>query len=135
LAYATAPGTVAYDGRFDGRGDNSPYAGALAKAMLMPNTPVETVFKKVRISVINETDEKQVPWESSSLTGEFMFNPDLAVTSAPDADEDFWHSIKDTDDHTLFRSYLMKFPNGKYLIEAGNKLNTLLAAEAAAQRK
>ena len=76
LAYATAPGTVAYDGRFDGRGDNSPYAGALAKAMLMPNTPVETVFKKVRISVINETDEKQVPWESSSLIGEFMFNPD-----------------------------------------------------------
>jgi hypothetical protein len=72
LAYATAPGTVAYDGR----GDNSPYAGALAKAMLMPNTPVETVFKKVRISVINETDEKQVPWESSSLIGEFMFNPD-----------------------------------------------------------
>ena len=72
LAYATAPGSVAYDGR----GDNSPYAGALAEAMLMPNTPVEAVFKAVRISVINETDEKQVPWESSSLTGEFMFNPD-----------------------------------------------------------
>jgi len=72
LAYATAPDSVAYDGR----GDNSPYAGALAEAMLMPNTPVEAVFKAVRISVINETDEKQVPWESSSLTGEFMFNPD-----------------------------------------------------------
>ena len=72
LAYATAPDSVAYDGR----GDNSPYAGALAEAMLMPNTPVEAVFKAVRISVIYETDEKQVPWESSSLTGEFMFNPD-----------------------------------------------------------
>ena len=72
LAYATAPDSVAYDGR----GDNSPYAGALAEAMLMPNTPVEAVFKAVRISVINETDEKQVPWESTSLTGEFMFNPD-----------------------------------------------------------
>lgn len=72
LAYATAPGTVAYDGR----GDNSPYAGALAEAMLMPNTPVETVFKTVRISVMDETDEKQVPWESSSLIGNFMFNPD-----------------------------------------------------------
>ena len=72
LAYATAPGSVAYDGR----GDNSPYAEALAEAMLMPNTPVEAVFKAVRISVINETDEKQVPWESTSLTGEFMFNPD-----------------------------------------------------------
>ena len=72
LAYATAPDSVAYDGR----GDNSPYAEALAEAMLMPNTPVEAVFKAVRISVINETDEKQVPWESSSLTGEFMFNPD-----------------------------------------------------------
>jgi len=72
LAYATAPDSVAYDGR----GDNSPYAEALAEAMLMPNTPVEAVFKAVRISVINETDEKQVPWESTSLTGEFMFNPD-----------------------------------------------------------
>ena len=70
LAYATAPGTIAYDGS----GDNSPYAGALAKNMMIPNRPIESVFKMVRQSVMDETGKKQVPWETSSLLGEFVFN-------------------------------------------------------------
>ena len=70
LAYATAPGTIAYDGS----GNNSPYAGALAKSMMVPNRPIESVFKMVRQSVMDETGKKQVPWETSSLLGEFVFN-------------------------------------------------------------
>lgn len=70
LAYATAPGTTAYDGP----GDNSPYAGALAKSMMIPNRPIESVFKMVRQSVMDETGKKQVPWEISSLLGVFVFN-------------------------------------------------------------
>jgi hypothetical protein len=34
---------------------------------------VEQLFKRVRVAVAQETRETQVPWESSSLKGEFVF--------------------------------------------------------------
>ena len=69
IAYATAPGTTAADGD----GSNSPYTGHLLKVMRTPGLEIEKVFKQVRIAVVAETGGKQVPWESSSLTGDFMF--------------------------------------------------------------
>jgi len=69
VAYATSPGTVAYDGT----GENSPYTRALAQAMQQPNQKIEEVFKMVRLAVVTETNEQQVPWESSSLIGDFIF--------------------------------------------------------------
>ena len=71
IAYATAPGDVAADGR----GRNSPYSEALAAAMRSKNIPIEQMFKQVRISVMERTAKKQTPWEASSLTGNFFFNP------------------------------------------------------------
>ena len=38
-----------------------------------PGLPVELLFKQVRLSVAKETGRVQVPWESSSLTGDFCF--------------------------------------------------------------
>ncbi len=69
VAYATAPGSVAADGE----GRNGIYTKYLLKYISNPNLKVEEVLKQVRIGVISETDEKQIPWESSSLTGEFYF--------------------------------------------------------------
>lgn len=69
IAYATSPGNVAYDG--DER--NSPYTKHLLKAMKTPGFQIEEVFKDVRVAVMAETEKKQVPWESSSLTGKFYF--------------------------------------------------------------
>lgn len=71
IAYATAPGDVA----LDGDGTNSPYTLALTRAMALPGMPIERVFKNARVSVLEETGEKQVPWEVSSITGEFFFRP------------------------------------------------------------
>jgi hypothetical protein len=34
---------------------------------------VEELFKRVRIDVQKETQDKQTPWESSSLVGDFYF--------------------------------------------------------------
>lgn len=72
IAYSTAPGNLASDGL---AGDNSPYMKHLMSQMLIPGLPVEQVFKKVRKGVQNETGGKQMPWESSSLMGDFSFNP------------------------------------------------------------
>ena len=69
LAYATAPGSVARDG--DGR--NSPYTKHLVQSLKVPGLDVERVFKRVRVNVLAETKNQQVPWESSSLVGEFLF--------------------------------------------------------------
>jgi formylglycine-generating enzyme required for sulfatase activity len=70
VAYATAPGDVASDGT----GNNSPYTTALARMMTKPGLSVERMFREVRNSVRGETNNKQTPWESSSLVGgDFFF--------------------------------------------------------------
>jgi uncharacterized caspase-like protein len=71
VAYATAPGSVAADGA----GRNGVYTSHLLRNMRMPDLPIEQVFKNVRIGVRQETHGTQTPWETSSLTGHFMFMP------------------------------------------------------------
>ena len=71
IAYATAPGKVAYDG--DGK--NSPYTTALVESMMIEGLTVEQVFKNVRGKIIKETNGEQIPWESSSLVYELYFKP------------------------------------------------------------
>ena len=79
IAYSTAPGSVATDGS----GRDSPYAEALSHAMRDLHEPVEQVFKHVRVGVMDATSGNQVPWESSSLTGDFYFAaPQNAATKA-----------------------------------------------------
>ena len=72
IAYATAPGAVAADGD----GDNGVYTSYLIKHMLTPGKQIEDVFKQVRIDVKKETANRQIPWESSSLEGDFYFFPE-----------------------------------------------------------
>ncbi len=69
VAYATAPGSVANDGQ----GDNGVYTGELIRAMVQPGLKIEDVFKQVRSAVREATGGRQVPWESSSLEGDFYF--------------------------------------------------------------
>jgi hypothetical protein len=78
IAYSTAPGQIA----LDGEGANSPYATALAKALIEPNIPIEQAFKLTRRDVLNVTKSTQTPWESSSLTGDFVFAPKTETAPA-----------------------------------------------------
>ncbi len=71
ISYSTSPGQVALDG--DGR--NSPFAAALIKYMKEPGWTIEQVFKNVRHRLSQDTLGKQVPWELSSLEGDFFFIP------------------------------------------------------------
>ena len=67
ISYSTSPGNVARDG--DGR--NSPYTASLLKYMQAPGLTISDVFINVRTKVKKETG--QVPWELSSLEGQFYF--------------------------------------------------------------
>ncbi len=71
ISYSTSPGKVASDGT----GRNSPYTSALIKNMSTPDVSIEEVFKKVRQELGVRTDGQQVPWELSSLEGNFTFLP------------------------------------------------------------
>ena len=78
LAYSTSPGSVAEDGEER----NGIYTKHLLAAMKSKNMPIEQVFKQVRIGVSKETSGKQLPWESSSLTGDFFFTTDSSTPPA-----------------------------------------------------
>ena len=69
IAFATAPGKTASDGI----GANGLYTQELIKAMRKPGLSIEQIFKEVRINVSKMSGDKQVPWENSSLMGDFFF--------------------------------------------------------------
>ena len=71
IAYATAPGRVAADS--GGTGRNGVYTSFLLQHMRVPGLKVEEILKRVRADVVLATKDKQVPWESSSLIGDFYF--------------------------------------------------------------
>lgn len=102
IAYATSPGSVA----LDGSGDNSPYTTALAAAMREKGLPIERVFKNARARVLAATGERQLPWETSSITGEFYFHPADAA-SAPAARPEA------KDSNSIYQSLQLKIPPEK----------------------
>ncbi len=77
VSYSTSPGNVARDGD----GSNSPYTEALLRYMKEPGLTIEQVFKSVRLKLGKETGGKQIPWELSSLQGEFYFVPGSGKTA------------------------------------------------------
>ncbi len=139
IAYAAAPGRVA----MDGEGNNGLYTGELLKALPLPGLKIEDAFKRVRVAVQDKSGAQQVPWESSSLTGDFYFNPNVSVTggttgattpSATDSEATerlFWKTIKDSTDPADFEAYLAEYPNGKFAALARLRMKKLKEVQTA----
>lgn len=72
IAYATAPGKTANDNRNE---NNGLYTGELIKHINNKGITIEEMFRKVRRAVMDSSDDRQIPWESTSLTGGYYFNP------------------------------------------------------------
>jgi uncharacterized caspase-like protein len=79
IAFSTKPGAVA----LDGEGRNSPFAGALVKAVKGPGKGLSALMVDVRKEVLAATNNRQVPWDHSALTGEFYFQLAAAPTALP----------------------------------------------------
>jgi hypothetical protein len=71
IAYATAPGQTASDGK----GQNGLYTQELLANLRTPGLPIEEVFKRVRVQVKQQSGGVQIPWDASSLEGSFYFVP------------------------------------------------------------
>ncbi len=79
IAYATGPGDVASDGT----GEHSPFTSALLDHIATPGLEVRMILSRVREEVLEQTNKQQVPWDSSSLLGEFYFKLALPPVAAP----------------------------------------------------
>lgn len=135
LAYATAPGKGAPDGI--GTRGNSVYTAQLAQHLLTPGLPVELMFKRVREAVVRESRQLQVPWEHSSLLGEFAFVPGLnsssdVAESDGNAETALWNSIQGSTRADDFRAYLRQYPKGRFAEVALARIADMSAPVASA---
>jgi uncharacterized caspase-like protein len=71
IALATGPDSVASDGQ----GEHSPFTKALLDNIKTPGLDIALLMRKVKREVQAATGKQQVPWEESSLTADFYFNP------------------------------------------------------------
>ena len=120
LAYATAPGNVAEDG--EAKADsNGLYTKYLLQELKKPQAKIEDVFKRVRLNVRQQSQGRQIPWESTSLEDDFFFNAGLKPTqklSDSEKDKAFttekadWDKIKDSKNVDDIYAFLQKYPNG-----------------------
>lgn len=134
ISYSTQPGNVA----LDGEGRNSPFTTAVLKHIETPGLDVSEMMISVRKDVLKSSNGRQVPWENSSLTGQFFFKEaEKTVTATPSPvntpkpqvtrrtetvtinqvdkqvlDLTFWNSIKASKDAADFKAYVEKFPKG-----------------------
>lgn len=140
IAFATAPGSVAADGA----GRNGVFTRHLLASLKHPESDVEKVFRRVRAAVLDETRGQQVPWETSSLTGDFYFNPGQTGSAAPATalaaidtplavEVAYWQSIQASRNRADFENYLKRYPAGQFLEIATGRLAEL-GGDAAAGR-
>ena len=78
LAYATAPGNVAEDGTT--ASGHGLYTQFLLQELKRPAAKIEDVFKRVRLNVRRQSEGRQIPWESTSLEDDFLFNDGIKYT-------------------------------------------------------
>ena len=145
IAYATDPHQVA----LDGNGSHSPFTAALLAHMQTPGLSISDMMIAVRNDVLTATQNKQRPWDNSSLTSPFYFTPAVAVADAtqtgssgfssnttPTADKEvvFWQSIQSSNSPAQFQAYLDQFPNGTFAPLARARLEELKAKPAEASR-
>ncbi|MGO4334916.1 caspase domain-containing protein [Labrys sp. KB_33_2] len=104
IAYSTSPGQVADDGR----GTNGAYTAALLQHIDAEDLTIEAMFKRVRNSLSASTDQRQISWEHTSLSGEFFFNRSTA---------------------TIVKDYGTVAINDKtFSIDAGNPVHSIITA-------
>lgn len=128
IAYATKPGEVASDGSGE---RNGLYTSALLKQMRVKNVELIKMLQLVRADVINRSKGKQVPYDESSVVGDFYFagtetvNPNIERNTNVAIEKEFWDSIKNSTNAEDFKFYKEKYPNGIYANLADLKIKQL----------
>ncbi len=149
IAYSTGINMVASDGE----GKNGLYTSELLSQLPKKNLKLEEMFKNVRASVSEKSNNKQVPWDSSSFKGEFYFagkenpkpTPVAIATETPkpvpvpiivqnpnsvEAEKAYWEEILRRNTVEDFQMYLKEYPSGSFAALARLKIADLNAKNA-----
>jgi len=126
VTYSTQPGNVAADGS----GVNSPFTAALSRWMGEPGLEVRQMLSRVRKDVLSATYGQQVPWDHSSMTGDFYFvtsgkNAADAVQSQTDKAKEMWGFVSQSNDVAMFETFIKSFPASEYAPFAEAKIRSL----------
>ena len=130
ISYSTQPGNVA----LDGTGRNSPFAGALVKHIVAPGVDVGALLIRVRREVMQETQNRQVPWEHSALTDPFYFSqaaeqkspvstvaPQLRLSELAEV----WDRTKDTTNIPVLEAFIARYKDTFYAELARTRIEDL----------
>jgi len=126
IAYSTQPDNVA----LDGEDRNSPFAEAMLKFIDAKGQDISSILISVRNDVMRKTQNKQIPWEHSSLSERFYFVPPTPVIASdapipspaivtrlsddPRLELELWGAVKDSQSIPMFQAYLQRFPQGTF---------------------
>jgi|SRR5579872_1858187 len=133
IAFATSPGKTADD---NPNGKNGLFTGELISVLRESGLSIDQVFNSVRERVSSKSQGRQLPWSTSSVTGEFYFMERVEASgTSPGPHRDlagekelaFWNSIKDEDDAALLEEYLRRYPEGEFANIAKARINRLKA--------
>jgi uncharacterized caspase-like protein len=145
VAYSTAPGKTATDGK----GKNSPFSAALARAIRVSGQRIEDVFIQVGLEVEQATGGEQSPWKSDNLRGIFCLTGQCgapgtvqpqAKSAAPQegpavdqaarsdqraAEQAFWDMVKNSGNPDDVQAFLAQYPNSELAPAAHIRLRQL----------
>ena len=110
ISFATQPDNVAYDGT----GRNSFFTEALLSHIYTPGLDVSDLMITVRRDVLAATGGRQIPWENSSLTRQFQFDPRPDSVSPETL---LWQVAANSGDEQLMALYAERYPQGTHLGE------------------
>lgn len=107
IVYATQPDNVAYDGV----GRNSFFTEAVLSHIFTPGQNISDMMINVRRDVLAATGGRQIPWDSSSLTRQFLFDQSPQTVSEETL---LWQVAASGRNPQLLNIYLQRYPEGKH---------------------
>jgi hypothetical protein len=136
LAYATAPGNVAEDG--NAASANGLYTEHLLHKLKEPSAKIEDVFKRVRWQVRQQSEGRQVPWESAKVEPQAPASGIQPLPSGSDryalGDEIVLDRIDGfTKVATRMRKVVTKIENGQVEVNGGEEIYDQMGGQVASR--
>lgn len=132
IAFATAPGNVAYDGE---NTRNSPFTAALLNNIGRENVDIRLMMADVREDVFEATGKKQLPWENNSLIGRFYFRQGATpetqdeVNAKALAERDAFDRARTAGTAEALQAFLGEHPDGLFAGIARDTIASLSKGE------
>ncbi|HEX7565123.1 MAG TPA: SUMF1/EgtB/PvdO family nonheme iron enzyme [Bradyrhizobium sp.] len=139
-AYPAAPGQIVEDNK----GPVALFASEFIKAAKAPDRTFKEAFNQTRAAVMRASHNKQVPWETSLNTADFVIAPHVAPAEiasravsrlgpSDPVEQGYWNTIKNSDNPANFQAYLDAYPNGPFASVARERLQSMGALNGPAK--